>query len=126
DRFGNPAIADTNQRVAMDGFAKIPGMIAPTIRDKLARGGTIDSVAMLPALFLAYLQRWHAGQIPYTYQDQAMDPAAAHAICEAADPVAAFAADTTLWGELASDTRLVSALRNAHARVMAFVKATAA
>ena len=120
DRFGNPAIADTNQRVAMDAFSKIPGMIAPTIRDKLARGGTIDSVAMLPALFLAYLQRWHAGQIPYTYQDQAMDPAVAHAICEATDPVAAFAADATLWGELASDPRLVSALRNAHGRVQAF------
>ena len=121
DRFGNPAIADTNQRVAMDAFSKIPGMIAPTIRDKLARGGTIDSVAMLPALFLAYLQRWHAGQIPYTYQDQAMDPAVAHAICDAADPVAAYAADATLWGDMASDPRLVSALRKAFERVQAFV-----
>ncbi|MFN9474673.1 D-arabinitol 4-dehydrogenase [Acidovorax sp.] len=121
DRFGNPAIADTNQRVAMDAFSKIPGMIAPTIRDKLARGGLFDSVAMLPALFLAYLQRWHAGQIPYAYQDQAMDPAVAHAICEAADPVAAYAADTTLWGEMASDPRLVAALRQAFARVQAFV-----
>ena len=121
DRFGNPAIADTNQRVAMDAFSKIPGMIAPTIRDKLARGGSFDSVAMLPALFLAYLQRWHAGQIPYAYQDQAMDPAVAHTICEAADPVAAYAADTTLWGEMASDPRLVAALRQAFARVQAFV-----
>lgn len=125
DRFGNPAIADTNQRVAMDAFSKIPGMIAPTIRDKLARsgkdGGRFDSVAMLPALFLAYLQRWHAGQIPYTYQDQAMDPAVAHAICEAADPVAAYAADTTLWGEMANRPELVEALRKAFARVQAFV-----
>ncbi|MBB6562309.1 D-arabinitol 4-dehydrogenase [Acidovorax soli] len=121
DRFGNPAIADTNQRVAMDAFSKIPGMIAPTIRDKLARGGSFDSVAMLPALFLAYLQRWHAGQIPYAYQDQAMDPAVAHAICDAADPVAAYAADTTLWGEMASDPRLIAALRQAFARVQAFV-----
>jgi D-arabinitol 4-dehydrogenase len=121
DRFGNPAIQDTNQRVAMDAFSKIPGMTAPTIRDKLARGGTIDSVAMLPALFLAYLQRWHAGQIPYEYQDQAMDPAVAHAICEAADPVAAYAADSTLWGEMASDPRLVEALRKAFARVQSFV-----
>ena len=88
DRFGNPAIADTNQRVAMDGFSKVPGFIAPTIRERLARGDSIDSVAMLPALFLAYLQRWHKGEIAYTYQDQAMDPAAAHAICESADPVA--------------------------------------
>jgi len=123
DRFGNPAIADTNQRVAMDAFSKIPGMIAPTIRDQLARGGSFDSVAMLPALFLAYLQRWHAGQIPYTYQDQAMDPAVAHAICEAADPVAAYAADATLWGEMAGRPELVDALRRAYARVQAFVAA---
>lgn len=121
DRFGNPAIADTNQRVAMDAFSKIPGMIAPTIRDKLARQASFDSVALLPALFLAYLQRWHAGQIPYTYQDQAMDPAVAHAICSAADPVAAYAADATLWGEMAGHPKLVDALRKAYARVQAFV-----
>ncbi|MFN7123039.1 MAG: D-arabinitol 4-dehydrogenase [Hydrogenophaga sp.] len=123
DRFSNPAIADTNQRVAMDGFSKIPGFIAPTIRERLARGQTIESVAMLPALFLAYLQRWHAGQIPYTYQDQAMKPEAAHAMCDAADPVAAFCADTTLWGELAGDARLVDAVKRAHERVGRFVTA---
>ena len=55
DRFGNPAIQDTNQRVAMDGYSKIPGFIAPTIRERLARGESIASVAMLPALFLACL-----------------------------------------------------------------------
>ena len=126
DRFGNPAIADTNQRVAMDAFSKIPGMIAPTIRDQLARGERFDSVAMLPALFLAYLQRWHQGQIPYSYQDQAMDPAVAHAICEAADPVAAYAADSTLWGEMAGRPELVDTLRQAFARVQAFVAARAA
>ena len=50
-----------------------------------------------------------------------MDPAVAHAICDAADPVAAYAADATLWGEMASDPRLVTALRNAYGRVAAFV-----
>lgn len=122
DRFGNPAIADTNQRVAMDAFSKIPGMIAPTIRDRLARDQSIDSVAMLPALFLAYLQRWHQGLIPYVYQDQAMDVAAAHAICEAVDPVQAFAADLVLWGELANDARLLAALRQATQRVQEWMK----
>jgi D-arabinitol 4-dehydrogenase len=121
ERFGNPAIRDTNQRVAMDGFSKIPGFITPTIRERLGQGASIASVAMLPALFLAYLQRWHRGQIPYAYQDQAMDPAAAHAICEATDPVAAFAADRVLWGPLAGDPRLVDALRDASARVGRFV-----
>ena len=123
DRFGNPAIRDTNQRVAMDGFSKIPGFIAPTFRERLARNESIDSVSMLPALFLAYLERWHKGQIAYEYQDQAMDPAVAHAMCEAADPVAAFCADTVLWGELANDPRLVTAIRTAYQRVDDFVKA---
>ena len=121
DRFGNPAIADTNQRVAMDGFSKIPGFIVPTIRERLARGESIASVTMLPALFLAYLQRWHAGQIAYTYQDQAMDAANAHGMCEAADPVAAFCADGPLWGPLANDPRLVGAMRTAYVRVQQFV-----
>jgi len=126
DRFGNPAIADTNQRVAMDGFSKIPGFIAPTFRERLARNESIDSVAMLPALFLAYLQRWHKGQIHYEYQDQAMDPAVAHAICNAADPVAAFCADLPLWGNLARDARLVEAMRRAATRVQHFIESKTA
>ncbi len=120
DRFGNPAILDTNQRVAMDGFSKIPGFIRPTIAERLARSESIASVAMLPALFLAYLQRWHRGEIAYTYQDQAMDATAAHAICDAADPVAAFCANLQLWGPVAGDARLVDAVRAAGARVAAF------
>jgi D-arabinitol 4-dehydrogenase len=122
ERFGNPAIADTNQRVAMDGFSKIPGFIVPTVRERLAAGASIRSVAMLPALFLAYLQRWHQGRIHYVYQDQAMDPAQAHALCEAADPVLALAALPTLWGELAGDARLVAALREASQRVTRFTE----
>jgi D-arabinitol 4-dehydrogenase len=120
ERFGNPAIRDTNQRVAMDGFSKIPGFIAPTVRERLAQGATIDSVAMLPALFLAFLQRWHAGSLPYAYQDQGMDEAAAHAICDAADPVAAFCADVSLWGAIAGDARLVDAVRRAGQRIPSF------
>jgi len=121
ERFENPAIRDTNQRVAADGFSKIPGFIAPTVRERLAQGATIDSVAMLPALFLAFLQRWHRGLLPYAYQDQGMDEAVAHAICEAADPVAALCAEAPLWGALAGDARLIDAVRRAGQRVDAFV-----
>jgi len=117
DRFGNRALRDTNQRVAMDGFSKIPGFIAPTVRERLARGESIEAVAMLPALFLACLRRWHEGSLPYAYEDQAMDPTVAHAICAAADPVAAFAAYESLWGPEAGNTQLIAALRRADERV---------
>ena len=120
ERFGNPAIRDTNQRVAMDGFSKIPGMIAPTVQERVAGGASIASVAMLPALFLAFLQRWHQGKLPYAYQDQSMDENVAHAICEASDSVAAFCANRSLWGNLAADDRLVSAMQQAHQRVLSF------
>jgi D-arabinitol 4-dehydrogenase len=123
ERFGNPAIRDSNQRVAMDGYSKIPGFMAPTVRERLANDASIASVAMLPALFLAFLQRWHRGEIPYTYNDQAMDPRAAHAICEAADPVAAFCQDKVLWGPLAGDARFVRETRTASERVARFVQA---
>ncbi|HEY4080159.1 MAG TPA: mannitol dehydrogenase family protein [Burkholderiaceae bacterium] len=116
-RFGNAALGDTCQRVVADGFAKLPGFIVPTIRERLAKGASIASSAMLPALFLAFLQRWHAGALSQPCQDQAMDPAVAHAICAAADPVLAFSLNQQLWGDLAGDARVLSALREAMARL---------
>jgi D-arabinitol 4-dehydrogenase len=106
----------------MDGFSKIPGFIAPTLRERLGRHESIASSAMLPALFLAYLQRWHRGQLACAYEDQAMDPAAAHAMCEAPDPIAAFAADAALWGPITGDPRLVAALRAATERIHHFTQ----
>lgn len=121
ERFGNPALRDTTQRVAMDGFAKIPGFIAPTVRERMRQGATLSSVAMLPALFLAFLQRWHLGMLPYRYTDQGMEEAAAHEICASPDPVAALCANSALWGDVAGDARLIGAVRLAAVQVQAFV-----
>lgn len=121
ERFSNANILDTNQRVAMDGFSKIPGFIQPTLREALAADRSIDAVAMLPALFLAFLQRQQRGELPFKYEDQAMEPAVAQAICAAADPIAAFAAERVLFGPIAGDARLVAALRKATDRINTFM-----
>ena len=122
DRFSNAYIQDTNQRVAADGFAKIPGFLWPTFRECLARGASIVSTAKLPALFFEFLGRWHRGELSYAYQDQGMDAASAHAIFQSSDPLAAFSRDPILWGPLAGDPRLVAALKQAHAEVLKFVE----
>ena len=122
DRFSNPHLRDTNQRVAMDGFSKIPGFIVPTLRECLARGASIASSAMLPALFFAVLGRWHRGELAAEYQDGVMDPAVAHAFFTDADPLAAFCRDPLLWGPLAGDERLLAALASASHRVQAFTR----
>ncbi|MDR5756153.1 D-arabinitol 4-dehydrogenase [Caballeronia sp. LZ035] len=121
DRFSNPYIKDTNQRVAADGFSKLPGFIAPTLSECFARNVDPDSTAILPALFLRFLERWHEGTLPYAYQDGVMDPAVAHAYFTSPDPVKAFVADKQLWGKMAGSERLERVMRNAVAKVDAWL-----
>ncbi|MBX3605478.1 MAG: mannitol dehydrogenase family protein [Piscinibacter sp.] len=122
ERFGNPHVRDTNQRVAMDGFSKIPGFIVPTLRECLERGAPMDSTALLPALFFVYLGRWHRGELAYAYQDGVMSPDAAHAFFTAADPLAAFCRDPLLWGPLAGHAALEAAIRAGERRVQQFLE----
>lgn len=121
ERFGNPYVRDTNQRVAMDGFSKVPGFIVPTLRECIARGVPMDSTAMLPALFFTFLERWHRGELAYDYQDGVMDPASAHAFFTSPDPLAAFCRDPLLWGPLAGHATLEAAIRAAAVRARAFM-----
>jgi D-arabinitol 4-dehydrogenase len=117
ERFSNPYIQDTNQRVAADGFSKLPGFIAPTLAECLERGVKPAATAMLPALFFRFLERWHTGKLPYAYQDGVMDERVAHGFFAAPDPLQAFAADRLLWGSMAQTPELESALAGALARV---------
>lgn len=121
DRFSNPYLKDTNQRVAMDGFSKIPGFLWPTFRERLAAGGSIAKVAKIPALFYAFLSLWHRGKLDYTYQDQSMDASAAHAFFFADDSLAAFCRDPILWGPLAGNAAVEEAIRAAYAEVRSFI-----
>ncbi len=116
-RFSNPAIEDTNQRVAADGFSKIPGFIRPTITDSLARGHMPYRTAILPALFFVFLQRWQAGQLPYVYQDGVFDATAVRRMLEAPDPLQAFCADPLLWGQLAATPEIEQLLRSALVKI---------
>ncbi|MBL8361534.1 MAG: mannitol dehydrogenase family protein [Rubrivivax sp.] len=110
-RFGNPAIADTVQRVAGDSRAKLTMFVAPTVRDRLTRGEPVDAVAMLPALYLAFLERARRGALPFRYDEpDAQAPAAA-------DAVAVLCHDAGVWGEAAGDPRWVTAVRRAQPRV---------
>ncbi|MDR5736521.1 D-arabinitol 4-dehydrogenase [Caballeronia sp. LZ016] len=121
DRFGNPYIKDTNQRVAADGFSKLPGFIAPTLSECFARNVDPDATAVLPALFFRFLERWHENRLPYAYQDGVMDAGVAHGYFTASDPVRAFVADKLLWGSMAQTENLERVMRRAIARVDAWL-----
>ncbi|MFJ9450964.1 D-arabinitol 4-dehydrogenase [Herbaspirillum sp. NPDC101397] len=120
-RFANPAIQDTNQRVAADGFSKIPGFIRPTISDSLGRGHQPRATAQVAALFFAFLQRWRRGELTYEYQDGVFDPAAVRLMLESPDPVRAYCNDPLLWGELAGSIQLERLLREGIVSVNAWL-----
>ncbi|WP_413735789.1 D-arabinitol 4-dehydrogenase [Sodalis sp. RH21] len=125
ERFSNPYIRDTNQRVAADGFSKIPGFITPTLIECYGRGQQPKATAVLPALFFIFMRRWHKGDLPYAYQDGILDEAATHAMFASADPIAQYARDAKLFGPLAAKGEFEQLLRETITRLDAWVKANA-
>jgi len=83
ERFASAAIADTVARVLADSAAKLSGFIVPTLRERVARGLPLDSVAMLPALFIEAMGE--AGLDPFCREN----PQAAAAIGAARTRIAA-------------------------------------
>jgi D-arabinitol 4-dehydrogenase len=122
ERFASASNRDTVERVLADSFSKLPGFVAPTLRDRIHRGLPLDSAAVLPALFLQVLLRWRRGELGADYRDQAFDATVAEAICGAADPVAAFCDQPLFWGDLAGDAALTRALRAAMPAATAMAK----
>lgn len=102
-RFSNPYIKDTNQRVGADGLSKIPGMVTPTLRECYQRGVQPKATATIPALFFLFMQRWANEDLPYTYQDGALQADALRQQFASSDPLQAFLSDSALFAELAND-----------------------
>ncbi len=54
DRFSNPEVADTVQRLCLDGSNRQPKFIVPSLRDALGAGGRIEGLALASALWCRY------------------------------------------------------------------------
>lgn len=111
ERFSNPHIKDTNQRVAADGLSKIPGFITPTLITRYEQGAVPRACARLPALFFLFMRRWHEGSLPYTYEDGILQPETIHAWFTSEDPVKAFASSKPLFSSLAGKAEFIQLLR---------------
>ena len=82
-RFANPALAHRTQQIAMDGSQKLPQRLLATVRDRLARGQSIDRLALAVAAWLHYLRGRDESGLAYTIQDPLAD--ALQARCAAAN-----------------------------------------
>jgi mannitol 2-dehydrogenase len=53
-RFANPRIGDTVQRLCLDGSNRQPKFILPSVADRLAKGGSVEGLALVSALWARY------------------------------------------------------------------------
>ena len=98
-RFTNRAIADTLERICMDGFAKFPIFIRPTMRDCLGQGLVPARCCLAAAGWYVFARR-HAGgraRIPYHEPNWHL----LESMLREGEETR-FASSTALWGELAA------------------------
>ncbi|SKA29428.1 mannitol dehydrogenase family protein [Consotaella salsifontis] len=105
-RFSNPKIGDTIPRLAQDGSNRQPKFIVPTIRDRLAKGESIDGLALVSALWCRYLQGPSEGGKELEYNDPNIEEIRAAAKAAQSDP-AAFLALGNVYGELGKNPHMV-------------------
>ena len=55
ERFANPTVKDQATRICLDGSAKLPKFILPTIREQLARGGSVTRLSLAVASWCRFL-----------------------------------------------------------------------
>lgn len=108
ERFANPAIKDTVERVNTDAPLNI---LVDPIRDRLATGGSIDLLALALAAWLRRVRGTDEQGNPIDVRHPMAAELQAQAIAGGNDP-APLLSITTLFGELGQDARLVETVRS--------------
>ncbi len=57
ERFGNPSIADKLSRICLESSSKLPVFLIPTIRENLARGGSIKYATLVVSAWCYYCDK---------------------------------------------------------------------
>lgn len=114
ERFSNPTIGDQISRLCLDGSAKFPKFLLPTVRAQLQAGGPVDHCALALAGWCQYLSGTTlAGDTIELSPDPLLDTAIAHALASKDDPAAFLSFAEVFDAEVAESTRFVEAFTRA-------------
>lgn len=112
-RFSNPRVRDTCQRVSSDSIAKLHEFLVPTLKARYQQQQTPEATIRLIALYYLFMQRYANNSLPFSYQDRAGESVDFASIYRQKDPLAAFAAESKLFGSLAGNPVFTADLRQA-------------
>ena len=113
-RFSNPAIGDQVDRLCLDGSAKFPKFLLPTVRAQLAAGGPIRLSTLALAGWCAYLMgRAESGKPIEPASDPRLYEAQGHARASVDDPAAFLSFRAVFGDDLPQSARFVAAFSDA-------------
>ena len=114
ERFSNPQIGDQIARLCLDGSAKFPKFLLPTVRSQLAGGGPVALSALALAGWCQYLNGTDQHGNPITRaSDPALDAAVQHAQRAQHDPPAFLEFSDVFGADLAAPGRFADAFVSA-------------
>ncbi len=111
-RFANPAIADQVQRICLDGSAKMPKFVLPSVRDALAQGRPLSRLVLAVAGWFRYLRGTDEQGRPIEIQDPLASELGALARQGGPDPRPLLSL-RRVFGDLGDDSRFVGLLTDA-------------
>jgi mannitol 2-dehydrogenase len=112
ERFSNPEVRDTIERLCAQSSDRIPKWLLPVVRHQLAAGGDIERSAAVVASWARYAEGVDEQGQRIEVVDQLSDRVMAAAARQRDDPVA-FISDREIFGDLVDDERFVAAYRAA-------------
>ncbi|HEX2780821.1 MAG TPA: mannitol dehydrogenase family protein, partial [Gemmatimonadaceae bacterium] len=113
-RFANPGVRDQIARLCIDGSAKFPKFLIPTIDRQLEAGGPVERAATALAGWARYLAVVAQGDQAF---DADGDAARRHAIAALEDPVAFLEFETVFPERLRTSSRFRGAFTDGYRRV---------
>lgn len=115
ERFANPGVRDQIARLCIDGSAKFPTFLIPTIERQLQTGGPVDSAATALAGWARYLDAVDSRDQSY---DAAGDVARRYAADASGDPVAFLSYDAVFTPAIRESQRFRTAFADAYRRIV--------
>lgn len=108
ERFANPEVRDTLERLCSDSSDRIPKFLLPVVREQLRTGGELHRSALVVAAWARYAEGVDEQGRPIEVVDRRRDDLTAAAPRQGEDPLA-FLRDRQLFGDLAEQPRFTAA-----------------
>lgn len=115
-RFANPKIGDTIRRLCLDGSNRQPKFILPTVSDRLAKGHSVNGLALVSALWCRYCYGKTDSGAAIEPNDPSWDRLVKQATLAKDDP-ARWLEMTDIFGTLATNPAYVEAFSTALKRI---------